>query len=840
VSQNLVLSGIDLQTTFTASTSMQDTSQGWLLVSPPAITGPGSFSVAIDPTQLAAGAHLGAVTIAGPNFSQQVPITVTAYAALSVTPAILAFSYQAGGTAPAGQILTVTNAGATANFAMATGGAASGWLTVNPSSGVTPSTVTVSANPAGLAAGTYSGTINVTPRSFSGVAQTIPVTLTVSGAAVITASPSSFQVNYQVGDPNPTPPSFAVSGVAGQFTASALSSGNWLSVGPLSGTLPATLSAQISPAGLSPGLYTGAIQVVTTGLAMATVTISLNVYGAQSLTLSPSTLAFTYQSGSAAPASQVITVGCPNSALAFRPAASSVGAWLSVSVPSAQNNNVIIVSVNPVGLSANTYQGAVSIYGVGACPSVQTVPVTLTVSAAGALTAPVTASTLTFTPAALAFSATAGGAAPAPQLVAIACAGSVALFTATATSNQSWLSVSPASGYTPGTITVSANPAGLAAGSYTGSISVTAGSCGAAPALTVILNVAPGSASSTVPAITPAALAFGYQAGGVNPANQTVSLSGAAGAAFTTAVSSGWLSVNPSSGAAPATLTVAVNPAGLSAGTYSGIIGISTNSGTGGFTQNVPVTLTVSAAAAPSQAATPLPTVSLPLNGGSLQVTPVAPGEIISIFGQGLGPAAGANLSLTPDGLVANALSGTRVLFDGSPGPLLYAQSGQINAVAPYSISGSQTVQVVVEFQGVDSTPSTMLVAPAAPAIFTMDQSGHGQGAILNQDTSVNSDLNPADRGSIVTLFASGAGLLVPAAQDGAVTTDLATAMLPVAVLVDGQNPEITYAGAAPGLVSGVLQVNFRLPSQAMTGKIGVLLKVGRFTSQSGVTMAIR
>jgi uncharacterized protein (TIGR03437 family) len=280
----------------------------------------------------------------------------------------------------------------------------------------------------------------------------------------------------------------------------------------------------------------------------------------------------------------------------------------------------------------------------------------------------------------------------------------------------------------------------------------------------------------------------------------------------------------------PATLSVAVDPTGLAAGSYSGLITITPSGGSG--TQSVPVTLLIAA---------PLPTLTSLLNGGSLQVTPVAPGEIISIFGQGLGPAAGTTLNLTPDGLVANTLSGTRVLFDGAPGPLLYAQSGQINAVVPYSISGKQTVQIVVEFEGSDSAPANVLVAPAAPAIFTLDQSGHGPGAILNQDTSVNSDLNPADRGSIVTLYASGAGLLVPAAQDGVVTTELASATLPVAVLVDGQNTDITYAGAAPGLVSGVLQVNFRLPLQATTGKaVGVLLKVGRFTSQSGVTLAIR
>jgi uncharacterized protein (TIGR03437 family) len=68
----------------------------------------------------------------------------------------------------------------------------------------------------------------------------------------------------------------------------------------------------------------------------------------------------------------------------------------------------------------------------------------------------------------------------------------------------------------------------------------------------------------------------------------------------------------------------------------------------------------------------------------------------------------------------------------------------------------------------------------------------------------------------------------------------LAHPVLAVSVLVDGQNAEVLYAGSAPGLVAGVLQVNFRVPGLLRTGAVGLLVKVGRFTSQAGVTMAIR
>jgi uncharacterized protein (TIGR03437 family) len=428
--------------------------------------------------------------------------------------------------------------------------------------------------------------------------------------------------------------------------------------------------------------------------------------------------------------------------------------------------------------------------------------------------------------------------------VSIACSGAAGQFLATATSNGGWLSVSPFSGNTPATLSVSVNSIGLAAGSYSGSVSASSATCGAAPVLpvTVIVSPAPAPVPSPVPTITPSSLSFNYQTGSANPFDQTISLGGAAGLIFTaTASSSGWLAVNPSGAATPANLTVAVNPAALSPGTYSGVILIATNTGSMGTSQSVAVTLTVSTAAAPP-IVIPIPNITSLVNAASLLATPLAPGEIISFFGRGLGPVESAQFRLTPGGLIDNSLVGTRVLIDGTPAPIVYTQAGQVNAIVPYSVAGKSTVQVMVEYQGVRSASGSFLVAAAAPAIFTTDGSGHGQGAILDQDTSVNSDLNPADRGSIVVLYATGAGQMDPGGIDGAITgTNLARPVAAVSVLVDGQDTEVLYAGAAPGLVAGVLQVNFRLPSQVRTGAaVGVLLKVGRFTSQPGVTLAVR
>ena len=899
--------------------------------------------VSMDSSSLQPGTYVGNILISGLNSSQVVPVTVFVDAAVVTTaPSSLTFTYQSGGSIPASQVVSVNSNGTGVGFSAAASSAGS-WLSVSPATGVTPGALTVSVAPLGLALGTYNGSITVSEPSLGGRTQTVPVSLTVIATGQVTVSPTSLTINYQVGDPNPSLPSITLSGVALAFTALASSTGNWLAVSPTSGTTPATLNAQVSPAGLAPGTYTGLVQITPAGQAMQTVTITLNVHAPQNLTLSPTSLSFSYQIGGTTPAPQIITVGCANSALSFRPTASSAGNWLSTSVPNVQGNNQIIVSVNPAGLASGSYSGTVTIFGVGACNTTQTVPVTLAVSggagqlvtsnasslafayqiggavpaaqtvpiscngavetfivsnigswlrtspasaltpatltvsvdptglAAGSYTGsatitfygactgnqtvsvslvvtasqPLTVSTLTFSAAALSFTATAGGAAPAMQAVSLTCSSGAPPFQVTATSNGGWLSASPLMGNTTSTVTVSVNPAGLAAGSYAGSISATATGCGATPALPVSLTVNPAPAGPAVTpgvTITPASLAFSYQTGGANPADQTLLLTGGAGQSFTaTASGGGWISVNPGAGVAPGSVIVSVNPAGLTAGTYSGAVLITTSTGTAGATQNIVVTLTVTGAVtAPITIAAP--TITSLVSGASFLPSPLAPGEIISLFGRGLGPPDSVPMRLTPGGLVDNSLAGTRVIIDGTPAPVLYTQAGLVNAIVPFSVAGKSTVQVQIEYQGVRSAPVSFVVAAAAPAIFTIDGSGRGQGAVLDQDTSVNSDLNPGDRGSVMVLYASGAGQMVPPSDDGAITgTVLAKPVAPVSVLVDGQDTEILYAGAAPGLVAGVLQVNFRVPPQVRTGSaIGILLKVGRFTSQPGVTVAIR
>ena len=305
---------------------------------------------------------------------------------------------------------------------------------------------------------------------------------------------------------------------------------------------------------------------------MQTITISLNVYAPQNLTLSPSALSFAYQIGGSAPASQIITVACAGSALSFRPAASSLGNWLSSSVPSSLGNNQIIVSVNPAGLTPNSYMGTITIFGVGACNTTQTVPVTLVV--VGAATQALTSSGNS-----LVFSYQAGGSVPAAHTVSIGCAGVVSPFTVS--SNSGWLRVNTASGFSRG-LSISADPAGLSAGSYAGSVTIyVSGACGGSQIVNVALLVSavqPVTASGRL-TFSVAALSFTATAGAAAPSQQTVSSVAVA------ARRNSWrqppVTVAGSSLVHPARRARDLrlgNPGGLAAGSYAGSINATASS----------------------------------------------------------------------------------------------------------------------------------------------------------------------------------------------------------------------------------------------------------------------
>jgi uncharacterized protein (TIGR03437 family) len=226
----------------------------------------------------------------------------------------------------------------------------------------------------------------------------------------------------------------------------------------------------------------------------------------------------------------------------------------------------------------------------------------------------------------------------------------------------------------------------------------------------------------------------------------------------------------------------------------------------------------------------------------------VAPGEIVTLFGSAIGPSETVRLRLTEDRRLATTLADTRILFNGVPAALLSVSEKQSSAIVPYAVADRTSVDVQVEYRGVRSDPVAVPVLASRPGIFSLDSTGQGQGAILNEDGTVNSASNPAQRGSVITIFATGGGEAAPGVADGEIVSGvLPRTSLPVSVFFArglyeewGQS-EVLYAGGSPGSVAGLLQVNVRVPANAGAGeRVPFAFIVGSHWTVFQVTVALR
>jgi len=469
------VSGMDIE-------SSSFSSPTWAIDWTPPSTSSGNVTFYL--TGLAAGSPGGSTSGNGiyqSTFTVAAATVTPPAATISASPTSLSFKYQIGGTTPAAQTVSVASSGTALNFTTAaattTGGS---WLSATPASGSTTSgSVSVAVNPSGLAAGTYTGTIQVASSGATGSPVTTSVTLVVSSATVVTptlsASPSTMSFAYTIGGTSPASQPILVSATpsAVSFTGAAAttSGGSWLSATPASGTTPGTVNVSVSPSSLAAGTYTGTVKVTSSGATGSPVTTSVTLVVSSAtavtptLTASPSTMSFAYTIGGTAPASQPILVSSTPSALSFTSA--STGTWLSATPASGATPGTVNASVNPSGLTAGSYTGTVTIASSGATGSPQIVHVTLVVSSA------TSGSTLKAAPGSLGFNFHSGGTAPPPQKLALTVSGTSASYSAS-TSGGPWLTVSPASGSFPGAIAVSVNPAGMSAGTFSGMIHLSA------------------------------------------------------------------------------------------------------------------------------------------------------------------------------------------------------------------------------------------------------------------------------------------------------------------------------------------------------------------------------
>ena len=464
-------------------------------------------------------------------------------------------------------------------------------------------------------------TLGIENCSLLGTA-TISATVTIANGNMITAVPSAITT---------------VSLISGNITFS------------LSGTPPTNGSFALTSATLG-----------ATGTAAPTVTPSLTSWTPATVPVGSTTSESTQVTFTTVPS---------NSYDAVSFTASSSATWLTVTPAAANTFSGITLTANPTGLTQTVNTATVTLsYGTG-YPTLQ-IPVTFNLSAVAppTLTVPITP---------LTFNYTSGGTVPAAQAVSISGTSGIS-FTASAatTSGGSWLSVTPASGTvsTTSSASISVNTTGLAAGSYTGTVTVSStGATGSPAAIPVTLNVTAVSLTAT-----PSQLNFTYSIGGTQPGSQSISVGDSSNASFTAtaATTSGgsWLSVTPGSGAASASLSVSVNTTGLTANTYNGTITIAA---TGATSQVVNVSLSVSSAAGP--------TISTIVSGANYSTAGFSPGTIATIFGNLLGPKNGESFQPEFKGALDSTLGGVTVTVQGTPAIPLYVSATQINLILPFN-----------------------------------------------------------------------------------------------------------------------------------------------------------
>ena len=256
-----------------------------------------------------------------------------------------------------------------------------------------------------------------------------------------------------------------------------------------------------------------------------------------------------------------------------------------------------------------------------------------------------------------------------------------------------------------------------------------------------------------------------------------------------------WLTPNITGGAFPGSFQIDVSAKDLATGVYSGAVSVYL---AGAPEVVIPVTLTIGTI--------PAPTVTAIVHAASYATGAIAPGQLVSVFGTNLG------------------VAGLKITFDGTAAQLLYTTATQVGAVAPSTIAGKTQTVVQATYGAQSSAATNKAVAASAPGIFTINASGTGPGAIINQAGTINSAASPAPKGSIVAIYLTGAGVANSA------TT----------VTIGGQAAPVAFAGQAPGAIQGLYQVNATVPANATSGTQPVVVTIGGQASQAGVTINVQ
>jgi uncharacterized protein (TIGR03437 family) len=775
-------------------------------------------SVGPDASMLTAGTYLGSIQFTGSDQSQQtaaVTLSVSVSASsgnLSGKPSSLRFAYQTNTppsqTPPQG--LLINSAGNQYSYSLTTD---QPWLQLGaPTSGVTPGSALVFVNAASLTANTYNGNVRVTSSGGGGL---IPVQLLVTDSPVLEAYPSVVRFDSQGSTITPSVQDVALSASDRSSAAlSVVSSPAWVTVNLAGNKLRITpnVSAQATAAD-SDAVVVSAAGMANSPLSIPLVLASTGGTAGAALTFSSPSLDFQGIANGPVPKPQILQV---NVAAGTVFSVSVADSWVTISPTGVfKMSQQFTVSVNPAGLSAPLNYGDILFEANG---STQAVPVTLTLVSGSIKADPLN----------LDLKTQAGGPAVSGEFTVSGMANAQY----TLTSSVSWLKATPTPATTQSKVTVTADPAGLPAGVYQGTVTITPADGRAAVAVTVNFTVQ----EPPIVSISTSDLTFFFRIGSGLPSALDVPVSGSAvGLAFNALVSSSttWLSVSPASGITPAHLSVSIDPAGLTPGTYIGTISV--NGAHGAMGQgSITVKLTVSL---------PLPTISRVENAASHLTGPIAPGEIIFIPGTNIGPNTPVDAQVDSTGRIPNQLKGVQVLVNGFPAPIMRASDTAITAIVPYELQPGQTAYILVRYLGQTSNGISADVAATAPGIYTQNGAGTGPAGFDTAFRAIGPG-NPALKGTSVIFFLTGEGQTNPAGQTGGINSSilnqLPVPLLSPSVLVDGQPADWTSAGGMSLTAAGLMQLTVRIPATARAGDLPVKVTLGENSTQPGVTVSVK
>jgi uncharacterized protein (TIGR03437 family) len=241
-----------------------------------------------------------------------------------------------------------------------------------------------------------------------------------------------------------------------------------------------------------------------------------------------------------------------------------------------------------------------------------------------------------------------------------------------------------------------------------------------------------------------------------------------------------------------------------------------------------------------STAGSPAISVGAIVSAASFTAAPnnqVAPGQIVSIFGQNFLAAGRATAGVAPLPTQLGPQN-TTVTACGQAFPLYSVFPDQINAQLPLECPSAGVVTATVTVGGQTGT-QTLTLAPASPGVFTVDGSGTGDGLIVHADGSLVSAARPASAGEEVVLYATGLGTTTPSFATGTAANQVNNTVLLASVAIGGKTATVTHAGLIRGWV-GLYQVNAIVPS-GLTGSQPVVITVGSsYSSRAGITMSLQ